>query len=135
MACEPDLAMSDPARRSVPFDIGERTFEFACGIVRFCRHLARADWASQAIARQLLDAGTSIGANVDEAQCAYSRRELACKNSIALKESRETNYWLRLIDACDLAPREDLEPLRTEAHEIAAILGAIVKKARMPKNP
>jgi four helix bundle protein len=87
------------------------------------------------IARQLLEAGTSIGANVDEARCAYSRREFACKNSIALKESRETSYWLRLIDACELAPRAELEPLRSEAREISAILAAIVKKARTPKEP
>jgi hypothetical protein len=61
------------------------------------------------IARQLLEAGTSIGANVDEARCAYSRRELA--------------------------PRAELEPLRSEAREISAILAAIVKKARTPKEP
>ncbi len=125
--------MAERDQASVPFDIGERTFRFACEIVRFCRRLARGDWAIQVLARQLLKAGTSIGANIEEARAAYSRREFVCKNGIALKESRETSYWLRLIDACNLAPRAEIEPLRSEAREILAILTTIVKKARLSK--
>jgi four helix bundle protein len=80
-----------------PRDLCERTFLFACDIVRFCRELAKEPGAPRQIASQLLEAGTSIGANTEEARGAYSRRVFASKNSIVLKECRETRFWLRVI--------------------------------------
>jgi hypothetical protein len=58
-----------------------------------------------AIADQLFDAGSSIGANLEESQAAYSRRELAAKSTISLKESRESKYWLRVAQANRWATR------------------------------
>ena len=81
---------------------------------------------------QLLKSGTSIGANVEEAKAAYSRREFAAKNSIALKEAREALYWLRSMSACKLASNDQIEALIDEAHQFVAILTAIVKTARSP---
>ncbi|HSL22462.1 MAG TPA: four helix bundle protein [Vicinamibacterales bacterium] len=128
-------AVTDHSGTPKPFDIGERTFQFACAVVHFCRSLPRADWVAQAVARQLLRAGTGIGANVEEAKAAYSRREFACKNGIALKESRETTFWLRLMETCGLAPESDVRPLHIEAREILAILTVIVRKSRNPPSP
>jgi four helix bundle protein len=84
----------------LPQDIRERTFQFACAIVRFCNKLSTAPGAARQIAYQLLNAGTSVDANVEEAKAAYSKREFISKNSIALKEARETLFWLRVIASC-----------------------------------
>jgi four helix bundle protein len=80
----------------------------------------------------LLDAGTSVGANAEEAKAAYSRRDFASKNSIVLREARESRYWLRLIAAHNLAPVELLKPLLSVSNELLAIYTATVKRARLP---
>jgi four helix bundle protein len=74
------------------------------------------------LARQFLRAGTSIGANLEEAKGAQTRRDLAAKFSIALKEARETAYWLRLFEATGLAPAALLGELANAAGELIAIL-------------
>jgi four helix bundle protein len=80
--------------------------------------------------QQLLRAGTSVGANVEEGQASQSRADFVSKYSIACKEARETLYWLRLIAASGLAAGDDLRALTTESNELVAILTTIVKKAR-----
>jgi four helix bundle protein len=115
-----------------PRDLCERTFLFACDIVRFCRELAKEPGAPRQIASQLLDAGTSIGANTEEARGAYSRREFASKNSIVLKECRETRFWLRVIQATALSSSETVRPLLTEANELVGIFTATVRRSRLP---
>ena len=104
-----------------PWDIRERTFLFACDIVMFYRNLTK-DPTCRHIANQLLDAGTSVGANSHEAKSAYSRREFAAKNSIALKEAREATFWLRLIVSCDLSADANVPRLLKEAGELTGIL-------------
>jgi four helix bundle protein len=113
-----------------PTEIRERTFQFACAIVRFCSAMSAVPGPSRVVALQLLDAGTSIGANLEEAKAAYSRREFISKNSIALKEARETLYWLRIINSCSLADSHECLPLLDEANQLVAILTATVKTAR-----
>jgi four helix bundle protein len=81
-----------------------------------------------------LDSGTSIGANTEEAKGAYSRREFAAKNSIVLRECRETLFWLRVILATGLAPAGRVEPLRKEADELVAIFTATVRRVRLPQT-
>jgi four helix bundle protein len=115
-----------------PQDIRERTFQFACEIVRFCRLFSTTHGANREIGQQLLRAGTSIGANLEEAKAAYSRREFVAKNAIALKQARETLYWLRIITSCLLAPPEETSRLLREADELVAILTTIVRRARLP---
>ncbi|MDO8795619.1 MAG: four helix bundle protein [Vicinamibacterales bacterium] len=115
-----------------PRDLCERTFEFARDIVGLCRALSHEPGVSRQIAGQLLRAGTSVGANAEEAKAAYTRREFACKNSIVLRESREALYWLRLITAHKLAPAAVLEPLLKEANELVAIYTVTVRRARLP---
>jgi four helix bundle protein len=114
-----------------PFDLAERTFRFACDIVRFCRKLAHEPGVSRHIARQLADAGTSIAANYEEAKAAYSRRDFTAKSSIVLKEARESRTWLRLIQAESLAPIDEVRPLLNEANELVAIFTTSVKRLRI----
>ena len=86
------------------------------------------------IARQLLDAGTSIGANVEESRAASSRRDMASGLSISLREARETRFWPRLIRATDLAPSPLTAPSLQEAGELVAILTALVRSLRAGSN-
>src|SRR3954466_8858648 len=76
-------------------DLADRTFTFACAIVKFCLKLSAQPGVTRQIAWQLADAGTSIAANYEEAKAAYSRREFKAKTSIVLKEARESRLWLR----------------------------------------
>jgi four helix bundle protein len=87
-----------------PVDIRKRTFDFAVRIVRLCNHLFGKPSVSRTLANQLLKAGTSVGANVEEAQAGQSRADFISKNAIALKEARETHYWLRLLVASKVLP-------------------------------
>jgi four helix bundle protein len=82
------------------------------------------------MARQLLRSGTSIGANVEEAQASQSKADFISKYSIACKEARETHYWLRLLAATDILPRQRLIDLQEECNELIAVLTAIIKKLR-----
>ena len=78
----------------------------------------------------LLRSGTSIGANVEEAQAGQSRADFISKYSIALKEARETIYWLRLLKMTGVCTDGRLDTLREEAEQIARIIGSIIVKAR-----
>jgi four helix bundle protein len=111
-------------------DIKERTFEFALRIIKLCQHLDKKPGVPRTLSYQLLKAGTSVGANVEEAQAGQSRPDFISKNSIALKEARECHYWLRLLIAAKIMPEKRLAELRDEADEIKHILGSIVVRTK-----
>ena len=114
-------------------DIKERTFEFAVEIVKGCRLLDEKPGVNRTLGRQLLRSGTSIGANVEEAQAGQSRADFISKYSIALKEARETIYWLRLLYASGDLVTGQFKPLIPEAEEISRVIGTIIVNAR--KSP
>ncbi|MDT5122552.1 MAG: hypothetical protein QOC96_2034 [Acidobacteriota bacterium] len=111
-------------------EIQNRTFEFAVRVVNLCRHLDDKPGVGRTIARQLLRAGTSVGANVEEAQAGQSKADFISKIAIALKEARETLYWLRLLAATKELPAERLSSLQTEIEELMRVLGAIIVSAK-----
>ncbi len=111
-------------------DLPERTFAFAERVVRLCVFLEQNGRVSTTLATQLLRSGTSVGANVEEAGSAESRKDFIHKYSIACKEARESHYWLRLLTASELIPKDRLEPLIAESNELIAILTTIIKKSR-----
>jgi four helix bundle protein len=78
----------------------------------------------------LLRSGISIGANIEEAQASQSEADFISKYSISCKEARETHYWLRLLVASDIIPRERLAELLDECDQLIAILTSIIKKLR-----
>ena len=82
------------------------------------------------LSKQLLRAGTSIGANVEEASAAQSRKDFAAKMAISSKEARETHYWLRLIRDSQLCMNIDVGPLIEDCEELIRMLTAIVKTAQ-----
>jgi four helix bundle protein len=110
-------------------DIEERTFKFAIRVVKMSRSIPKTV-DGRVLANQVLRSGTSVGANVEEAEAAYSKREFAMKMSVALKEARETHYWLRLIEAVELLKPARMKAIIQEAAELKKILGAIVSRAR-----
>ena len=109
-----------------PRDIKERTFSFALEIFRFCRGLDTKPRSLRILAQQLLRSGTSVGANVQEAQAGQSRADFISKYSIALKEARETLYWLRLLDASGELSNGSCKALLREADEIARVIASII---------
>lgn len=116
-----------------PYDIQARTFLFAVQIVNFCRGLTDAHPVTRKLSWQLLDAATSIGANMEEAHAGQSKKDFVAKTAIARKESRETVFWLRLILATDMRCRSLVPPLLDEAKQIRSIIAAIKKNAE--RNP
>jgi len=115
-------------------DIRERTFDFALRIVKLCQQLEEDGGVGRTLGWQLLRSGTSIGANVEEAQAGQSKLDFISKNAIALKEARETIYWLRLLEASKIIPSKRLSELQSEADELARIIGAIIVSAKRGKK-
>jgi len=111
-------------------DIRERAFEFAVRIVKVCQFLDEKPGVSRTLSKQLLRSGTSIGANLEEAQAGQSKADFISKNSIALKEARETHYWLKLLSATDILPENRIMTLQSEAAEIMKIIGAIITSSK-----
>lgn len=113
-----------------PQDIKERTFDFAVRIVKLCQTLEGGCRVSSTLCNQLLRSGTSIGANVEEAHGSQSKPDFTAKMYIACKEARETNYWLRLLIATGIIPKDKLSSLTDESSQLIAILTTIVKKTK-----
>jgi four helix bundle protein len=90
--------------------IEQRAYHFALRVVKLVQAMPDTQVGS-VLARQLLRAATSIGANAEEAVAAASRRDFANKMNIALKEARETHYWLRLVRDAGIFDPERMAPL------------------------
>lgn len=114
-------------------DIIERTFEFAVRIVKLADSLTQRSRIGEKLAAQIIKSGTSVGANIEEAQAAESRADFIHKYRISLKEARETIYWLRLIAAANLLSDESIASLRTEADEISRVIAKIIINSKKNK--
>ena len=112
--------------KNPPRDIVERTFDFAVLIIQLCVKLDERPGVGRVLMSQILRAGTSVPANVEEAQAAQSKADFVSKMSIALKEARETHLRLRLLAPAKVVPNDELEPLIQEADEIKRVIGAII---------
>ena len=112
--------------------VKEKSYRFALDIIRFGRRLR--EEKEYEIAGQLLRAGTSIGANVEEALAGVSRADFVAKMAIASKEARETNYWLRLLRDSRTLPSDLVNPMLEKAEELLRILTAIVKTAQTKRQ-
>ena len=105
--------------------IKDKSFEFALKIIDLYKYL-RYEKKEYVISKQLLRSGTSIGANVEEAQAAQSKKDFIAKMSIAAKEARETHYWLRLLKHGEFIYKDDL---LEDCDELIKLLTSIVKTA------
>ena len=108
--------------------IKDKTYKFALDIINIYKQMINQN--EFILSKQLVRSGTSIGANVEEATAAQSRRDFISKMSISSKEARETNYWLRLLRDSKLCGNIDFSNLIKESEEIIAILTSIVKTSQ-----
>ena len=113
-------------RLSIP----ERTLEFAVRITRLCNHLDKQPGTSRLLASQLFRSGTSIGANVEESESAQSKKDFISKRQIALKEARETRYWLRLLIKSEMIPPNKIDQLLDESQQLMNILAKSIVTAQ-----
>mgnify|MGYP002780824885 CR=1 FL=1 len=112
-------------------DLLERSSAFSVRLLRFTAHERRRGLVPQSLLQQALRAGTAIGAHNAEAQSAITRRHLISLRAGALREAREAQYWLHLIDRSNLcADPRDIGWLLGEATELVAILSTSVKRLR-----
>jgi four helix bundle protein len=114
--------------------ITDRTFEFAVRIVKLCKVLDESPGVAQTLSKQLIKSGTSIGANVEESQSAQSTADFINKLEIALKEAKETRYWLRLLIATELIPENRLLSVLGEINDLIKIIAAIVVKTKQNRQ-
>ncbi|MEP0546782.1 MAG: four helix bundle protein [Rhodothermales bacterium] len=112
-------------------DILKRSEDYAVRAVKLFQHLqAGADRAGWVLGKQYLRSATSIGANIEEAQDAESRKDFVHKYGIAQKEARESRYWLRVMVRSGLVSEERIAPLLQEANELYAVITAIIRNAK-----
>lgn len=109
--------------------IEQKSFRFAIRIVNLCRHV-RSTKKEYTLSEQLLRSGTSIGANITEAQQAQSKADFVSKLSIALKEASETKYWIRLLHATEYLSAQEYQSICADCTEIEKILVAGIKTAK-----
>ena len=115
--------------------IVERSVAYSLRIIKVYRELEE-DNVGRILGKQLLRSGTSIGANVHEAQGAQSKADFISKMSIAHKEARESAYWLRLLHESELIPASRLNDLSDETDQLIRIISSILVTSKKAKgNP
>jgi four helix bundle protein len=105
--------------------VKEKSYKFAIDAVKLYQQLRKE--GEFVLSKQMLRSATSIGANVEEATAAQSRKDFASKMAIASKEARETNYWLRLLRDSRICHGIDFSNHIETSNELVRILTAIVK--------
>ena len=118
--------MSD-ARKSKVY---QKAYAFAIRVVKLYQHLCKRK-KEYVLSKQILECGTSIGANTAEANGAISKKYFSTKISIAYKEALETKYWLSLLKDATYLSVKQFESLFADADEIAKMLFSIIKTSRI----
>ncbi len=104
----------------------EKSMEFSIRVVRLYQYLC-GEKKEFVLSKQLLRSGTSIGANLREANVAMTKREFVLKANIALKEASETEYWLELLYKTDYLTARQFRSIIADCQEINRLLTAIIK--------
>ncbi len=112
----------------------DKTFNFAVRVVNLYKYLCK-DKKEYILSKQLLRSGTSIGANVNEAQAGQSKNDFIAKMSISSKEARETKYWIKLLIKTNYLDLKDLhtKSLLNDIDEIIKLLTSIIKTSQEKK--
>ena len=109
----------------------DKSFDFAVRVTKLYKHLC-SDQKEYVLSKQLLRSGTSIGANVNEAQAGQSKADFAAKMAISSKEARESKYWINLLIKTEYLNKDDkhVQSLVNEIDEIVRLLTSIVKSSQ-----
>ena len=110
--------------------LAELSMEFAADVTRMCDNIKN----RAHIKTQILRSGCSIGANIHEAQYAYSRDDFSFKLQIALKECNETFYWLELLKRTETVTPDILQPLVNQCTRIRFLLSKSLNTAKKNNN-
>ena len=111
------------------YDLEERTAKFGENIIEFAKKIPK-NIITIPLIEQLIRAGTSVGSNYCEADCAESRKDFEHKLGIAKKEAKETKHWLRMIAKAVPEFKEEARKLWNETNELQRIFIVIIKKSR-----
>ena len=109
--------------------LGDKSLAFGKRIAKCYMYLSQ-QGKERSLSNQLLRSGTSIGANVSEALSAQSRKDFVSKMTIALKEARETNYWLEVMHEADYFDQRAFLSLKQDNDELIAMLTSTIKTAK-----
>ena len=121
--------MSNTKRGTGPYDLEERTFEFARRVRAFVKQLPRTVCNAEDV-KQVVRSSGSVGANYIEANEALSKKDFRMRVKISRKEAKETRYWLRLLDTGASEPlQSEGGKLIQEAVELTKILSSILNKS------
>ncbi|MGN1300991.1 MAG: four helix bundle protein [Clostridia bacterium] len=110
----------------------QKAFNFASNIVLFYEKYSKTH-KDNTISKQLLRSGTSVGANINEAQFGNSKNDFIAKLHISLKETGESIYWIRLLKNTNLLPSQEADELLSQAEEIKRILISSLNTAKNNK--
>ena len=113
--------------------VQEKSYNFALRIIQL-NQLIIEETKEYVLAKQILKSGTSIGANVEEAIGAQSRKDFKAKLSISYKEARETRYWIRLLRDSNLIDKELSQSLIKDCNELLKIIGSIIQTLKNPNS-
>ena len=110
----------------------DKSFDFAIRVVKLYKHLCD-DQKEYVLSKQLLRSGTSIGANINEAQAGQSKADFIAKMAISSKEARESKYWIALLIKTDYLNKDDkhVKTLVNDIDEIVKLLTSIVKSSQV----
>jgi four helix bundle protein len=120
-------------KNSKKFDLEERTARFGENIIGFSKKVPK-NTITNPLIDQLVKAGTSVGSNYCEADCAESRRDFEHKLGICKKESKESKHWLRMTAKATPSLKDEARKLWEETNELNLIFISIVKKSRLKKK-
>lgn len=105
----------------------DRSFQFGVRIVNLYKYLISNNHNFETVFKQILRAGTSIGANIAEAQNASSKKDFLNKFYISLKETSETKYWLKLLYASEFIKENEFKDIYKDCEELSKLLTSIIK--------
>ena len=110
--------------------VKDKSLSFAIRIVNLYKYLV-AEKRETVMSKQLLRCGTSIGANIREAEQAQSRADFLSKQNIALKEANEAEYWLELLMSTEYITRKEYESINADCVELNKLLISIIKSTKL----
>ena len=108
----------------------EKSFKFSIRTVRLFEHLIKNNRSIESLLKQLLRSGTSVGANISEAQSAYTKKDFINKLGISLKEARESEYWIKLLTATNHLDIKESESIQKDCEELIKLLTTIIKNSK-----
>jgi len=124
---EPLVFQIQESKSKYAVNLKKRSFKFAVDVLLLLRTVPNSK-ENDVIKYQLSKAGTSVGANYEESQATNSRADFRYKISICLKEIREANYWLRIMESINIGEQDKVKQMIKESNELKSIFGSIYNK-------